>query len=106
MIVASISRKTGALLLVLSATLVAMLALTACSSTSASGPTIEAELVYAPGVPAPLDRPAKNVVVSLETIEKRVEIAPGVEYDIWTFNGSGPRALLPGGPREPAEGRR
>jgi nitrite reductase (NO-forming) len=94
MTVASISRKAGALLLVLSATLVAMLALTACSSTSASGPTIEAELVYAPGVPAPLDRPAKNVVVSLETIEKRVEIAPGVEYDIWTFNGAVPGPFI------------
>jgi nitrite reductase (NO-forming) len=90
----SISRKSASLLLVLSAIAAAMLVLTACSSTSASGGTVEAELTYAPQVPAPLDRPAKNVVVSLETVEKRVEIAPGVEYDIWTFNGSVPGPFI------------
>ena len=89
----SARRKTVSLLLVLSA-IVLMLVLTACSSTSASGPTIEAELRHAPEVPAPLDRPAKNVIVSLETIEKRVEIAPGVEYNVWTFNGSVPGPFI------------
>src|SRR4030067_211441 len=52
MTVVSIRRKTVSLLLVLSATLVATLVLTACSSTSASGPTVQAEPVPAPAGPA------------------------------------------------------
>jgi len=90
MTVVSFGRKTSSLLVVLFVVPAAMLLLAACSSTSASGPTLQAELVSPPEVPSPLDRPARNVVVSLETVEKRVEIAPGVEYDVWTFNGSVP----------------
>jgi len=94
MTVVSFGRKTASLFVVLSAILAAMLLLAACSSTSASGPTLQAELLPPPEVPSPLDRPARNVVVSLETIEKRVEIAPGVEYDVWTFNGSVPGPFI------------
>jgi nitrite reductase (NO-forming) len=90
MIKASVSKKSVWLLPGLLAILVSTLVLTACSSTSALGSTVQAELARAPGVPAPLDRPAKSVVVNLETVEKRVEIAPGVGYNIWTFSGSIP----------------
>jgi nitrite reductase (NO-forming) len=71
-----------------------MLILAACSSTSASGPTLRADLMVPPEVPPSLDRPARDVIVSLEAIEKRVEIAPGVEYDVWTFSGTAPGPLI------------
>ena len=44
-------------------------------------PTVEAELVFAPNVPKPIERttPAK-VVVKLEALEKVMEIESGVKF--------------------------
>ncbi|MHB8447296.1 MAG: copper-containing nitrite reductase [Rudaea sp.] len=60
-----------------------------------SGTRIEEKLVAPPNVPPPIhrDRPAR-VVVHLETREVVKEIADGVRYDFWTFNGSVPGPLI------------
>lgn len=59
------------------------------------GAPIEEKLVAPPGVPAPIHRdyPAR-VVVRLETKEVVGELADGVRYDFWTFNGSTPGPLI------------
>jgi len=45
----------------------------------------------APAVPAPITRThATKVIVELETIEKTMTLASGVEYEYWTFGGSVP----------------
>jgi nitrite reductase (NO-forming) len=54
----------------------------------------EAELLAPPLVPEYVARDAGKVVVNLEVIEKEVEIAPGVTYPAWTFNGSVPGPLI------------
>lgn len=58
-------------------------------------PVIEETLVDAPNVPPPIQRdyPAR-VVIHLETKEVVKEIADGVRYDFWTFNGSVPGPLM------------
>ncbi|MBI3325093.1 MAG: nitrite reductase, copper-containing [Nitrospinae bacterium] len=55
----------------------------------------KAALVEPPNVPPPIARrvPA-TVIVELETIEKRMPLADGVEYEFWTFNGSVPGPFL------------
>ena len=59
------------------------------------GAPIEEELVDPPGVPAPIHRnyPAR-VIVRLEAKEVVREIADGVRYDFWTFNGSVPGPMI------------
>jgi nitrite reductase (NO-forming) len=59
------------------------------------GAPIEEKLVAPPGVPAPIHRnyPAR-VIVRMETRELVKEIADGVRYDFWTFNGSTPGPLI------------
>ena len=50
-----------------------------------------AQLVAPPMVPAPLERRhATKVMVNLEIIEKKMQLASGVEYDFWTFGGTVP----------------
>ncbi|HEU4880006.1 MAG TPA: copper-containing nitrite reductase [Gemmatimonadaceae bacterium] len=45
----------------------------------------------APNVPAPITRThATKVIVNLEIIEKKMRLADGVEYTMWTFGGSVP----------------
>ena len=58
-------------------------------------PVIEETLVSAPNVPPPIQRnyPAR-VIVRLETREVIKEIATGVRYNFWTFNGSVPGPLM------------
>ncbi len=57
--------------------------------------SIEEALVPPPNVPPPIhrDHPAR-VIVRLETKEVVKEIADGVRYDFWTFNGSVPGPLI------------
>ena len=59
------------------------------------GTPIEEALVAPPGVPQPIHRtyPAR-VIVRLETKEVVKEIADGVRYNFWTFNGSTPGPLI------------
>ena len=54
-----------------------------------------AKLTFAPQVPPPItrDQPAV-VVVELEAIEKRGQLADGIEYEFWTFNGSVPGPFI------------
>ncbi|MFQ5455880.1 MAG: copper-containing nitrite reductase [Nitrospirota bacterium] len=56
---------------------------------------IEAKLSYAPDVPAPIMRtsPAR-VVVHLETKEFIGQLADGVKYKFWSFNGSVPGPMF------------
>jgi nitrite reductase (NO-forming) len=52
-------------------------------------------LTSPPFVPPPITRDyATKVVVELETIEKTMEIAPGVDYTFWTFGGSVPGSFI------------
>ncbi|WP_028356976.1 copper-containing nitrite reductase [Brackiella oedipodis] len=58
-------------------------------------PVIEAERVAPPHVPKPINRdyPAK-VVVKMQTIEKVMRLADGVDYRYWTFDGTVPGTFL------------
>jgi len=53
------------------------------------------KLVPPPLVPPPVgDRPAKKIQVMLETVEEVGELANGVQYDFWTFNGTVPGSFI------------
>jgi nitrite reductase (NO-forming) len=55
----------------------------------------QAELTAPPFVPAPITRDhATRVVVDLEVIEKKMELADGVEYTMWTFGGTVPGRFI------------
>lgn len=65
------------------------------SITTAPAITETALLKSPPDVPAPITRKeAALVKIELETIEKTMTLAEGVEYEFWTFNGSVPGPLL------------
>lgn len=67
----------------------------ALSAQAASLPVIDAVLTSPPMVPPPIQRDhAARVVVKMETVEKVMEIADGVEYMFWTFGGSVPGQFL------------
>jgi nitrite reductase (NO-forming) len=76
----------------------------AAPGTSAAVPThampeIEGEekavLTEAPNVPAPITRRhATKVVVELETVEKTMKLADGVDYTFWTFGGNVPGSFI------------
>ena len=54
-----------------------------------------AVLTEAPNVPAPITRKhATKVIVELETIEKPMRLADGVDYTMWTFGGSVPGTFM------------
>ncbi len=54
-----------------------------------------AKLTFAPEVPPPITRTQPDlVVVELEAIEKRGQLADGVEYEFWTFNGRVPGPFI------------
>ncbi len=57
-------------------------------------PVIEATLVAPPAVPPAVHRGARHVVVHLEAVEKQQEIAPGVTYTVWSFNGTVPGPMI------------
>ncbi len=58
-------------------------------------PVISAMLTHAPNVPPPIarDYPAK-VVVKIETVEKVMRLAEGVDYNFWTFGGQVPGQFI------------
>lgn len=81
-----------------------LLVAAACASTTDYQPTptpggllpvVQAGLVAPPAVPAPIERntPA-HVVVDLTAVEKTQEIAPGVQYDVWSFNTTVPAPMI------------
>jgi nitrite reductase (NO-forming) len=52
-------------------------------------------LTDAPRVPAPITRThATRVIVNLDVIEKKMRLADGVEYTMWTFGGSVPGKFI------------
>jgi nitrite reductase (NO-forming) len=54
-----------------------------------------ATLTSAPHVPAPITRKYPTLVrVDLEVIERVMEIAPGVQYEFWTFGGTVPGSFI------------
>ena len=59
------------------------------------GAPIEEAMLAPPNVPPPIhrDHPAR-VIVRLETREVVKEIADGVRYDFWTFNGTVPGPMI------------
>ena len=55
----------------------------------------KAVLTAAPNVPAPITRDyATKVIVELETIEKTMRLADGVDYTFWTFGGTVPGSFI------------
>lgn len=57
--------------------------------------TVEAELTDAPNVPKPLTYTSpKRVKVSLETIEKVMNISDSTQYTFWTFGGHVPGKFI------------
>jgi nitrite reductase (NO-forming) len=52
------------------------------------------QLVPPPGVAASHELGNRRVIVNLESVEQDVEIAPGVKYTTWTFNGSVPGPII------------
>jgi nitrite reductase (NO-forming) len=67
----------------------------ALSAQATSLPVIDAVLTSPPMVPPPIQRDhAAKMVVKMETVEKVMEIADGVEYMFWTFGGSVPGQFL------------
>ena len=53
------------------------------------------KLTTAPEVPPAITRPGgANVTVELETMEKKGQLADGVEYTFWTFNGTVPGPFI------------
>lgn len=58
-------------------------------------PVIQAVLTQAPNVPAPITRNyAAKVVVNMETQEKIMRMADGVDYMFWTFGGQVPGQFM------------
>jgi nitrite reductase (NO-forming) len=65
------------------------------SSVAGQLPVIQAVLTHAPNVPPPITRnyPAK-MVINLETQEKIMRMADGVDYMFWTFGGQVPGMFM------------
>ncbi len=83
---------------VTAAFILALVGLVSCSRQAKEQgalPVVTAELTYAPQVPPPVTRtgPAR-VVVNLEAIEQTAELAPGVTYNFWTYNGHVPGPFI------------
>ena len=58
-------------------------------------PVVEAVKAYAPNVPPPITRKTPALVkVTIHVVEKDVEIAPGVIYHAWTFDGHIPGPFI------------
>lgn len=54
-----------------------------------------AELTAPPFVPSPVgNRLAKKLIVDMEILELEAEIAPGVSYLYWTFDGTVPGSFI------------
>lgn len=67
----------------------------AADTPSSELPVIDAVVTHAPEVPPAIDRdhPAK-VRVKMETVEKTMTMADGVQYHYWTFNGDVPGQMI------------
>ena len=58
-------------------------------------PVIQAVLTHAPNVPPPITRKfSAKVVINMETQEKVMRMADGVDYMFWTFGGQVPGQFM------------
>ncbi len=56
---------------------------------------IEAELTAPPLVPRPVgNRSASKLIINMEVVEKEMEMADGVSYVYWTFDGTVPGSFI------------
>lgn len=89
----------GAALVLVSCAQVSQKSTSATSSKQASSakslPVVQAVLTQAPNVPPPITRnyPAK-VIINMETQEKVMRMADGVDYMFWTFGGQVPGQFM------------
>lgn len=79
--------------IVILAILLMVLTSVACNA-SGEKRVLTPDLTGASLVPPPLSRSPTNVSIDLETVEKQIEIAPGVQYPAWTFNGTVPGPFI------------
>ncbi len=64
-------------------------------SSASSLPVVQAVLTHAPNVPPPITRKfSAKVIVNLETQEKVMRMADGVDYMFWTFGGEVPGKFI------------
>ena len=88
---------TGKIKGILVITLVITAAITAMMTSPAGIHAAEEKAVItSPSrVPPPITRTSPaNVVVDMETVEKKGRLADGVEYEFWTFNGTVPGPMV------------
>lgn len=88
---------TGKIKGILVITLVITAAITAMMTSPAGIQAAEEKAVItSPSrVPPPITRTSQaNVVVEMETVEKKGRLADGVEYEFWTFNGTVPGPMV------------
>ncbi len=65
------------------------------SNTASTFPIVQAVLTHAPNVPPPITRNySAKVVVNMETQEKVMRMADGVDYMFWTFGGQVPGQFM------------
>lgn len=72
---------------------------TSHSTSSAAGPALATDSVLLPPLPLPnkplIEKTGPNTVtINLAAYPKTLEIAPGVDYQAWTFNGTVPGPVL------------
>ncbi len=86
-----VRRKAGFFLLLVIAAF-SLVAFAGCKDEAP--PTLTQQLVPPPQVPEDHALGNTHVVVDLEALETTVEIAPGVTYNTWTFNGTVPGPMI------------
>ena len=86
-----VGRRAGFFLVLMLAAL-SLLAFAGCKDEAK--PEVVQELVPPPAVPADHNLGNTRVVVNLEAVESTVDIAPGVSYTTWTFNGTVPGPMI------------
>ncbi|MCZ2110194.1 MAG: copper-containing nitrite reductase [Dehalococcoidia bacterium] len=79
---------------VLAVLAMAVLAVAASACSAGAATQVTEQLVPPPNIPAPSPRGGAHVIVNLTAEEKTAEIAPGVNYDVWSFNGSVPAPMI------------
>lgn len=87
--------RWGAVLALAAVTVIGLVGAACNGGAGAATDSVYTEpLVAPPNVTPPVPRGTTTVVVNLTAEEKTAEIAPGVTYDTWTFNGSTPGPLI------------
>ncbi|MGH2632757.1 MAG: multicopper oxidase domain-containing protein, partial [Tepidiformaceae bacterium] len=87
--------RWGAMLALCAITVMALVGAACNADATTTSDTVYTEpLVAPPNVTPPIPRGTTKVVVNLKAEETVGEIAPGVTYSKWTFNGSTPGPLI------------